>query len=868
MTTTSYPGATYPGSVLGKPRGDLRLKLRLLGEEDRELHFPNAKTAIGHDEKCHIRLQGPGSDPLHCLILHGAEQTVIRNWSPKTRLNGRPFDDALLSPGDLLDLGTLELEVVSDVRICPPEMQPQPAASVPVENVADEVSNTDVSAELERRLAEQEAARQAWLQERQTWEQERAATLTGLHHREAELAASRELLAQQAAELENRRSELEAQRHASLDERQNWEQEHAITSDELARRGAELATSQELLAQQTSDLEGLRTELEQLLDNCQAQATGHAVRGAELDRAAEDLANHRASLDQQWLAVNEARAALTQGQSEAQAALDRRRQAEIDSQAARSMELDHLAQDLLQQRIQLDQERASLAEARTALNDERTALDQHTSDIEDRQRNIAAQTLELQTLADELRRRDDELRAHGAQLVCREGELRTTEENLRCRESDLQANVEKLLSRDGELQLRGEHLQRQQAELATEQSRLGEINAALATRRQEIDQREQELCERNETLARREAEQELESAVESQQLPEPEIAREATAVESAEAVDVETVGAEETAAPLSNAAKITLEEDDIFARLRKMSLLKETSGSDSTNRPYDREESAAIGEYSNSEEGDTQTENNVPEFSTAELNAAPEQDAAHSNRSGPAANSPSEHQDHEDSVEAYMARLLHRLRGPSDPATVAEPVAPAVQAPVRRATEMVAELDQQAAIRQSIVEPEESPVKLAEKKDDWMLRPRRLAPEMSSDLRAMRELANMNTKAALDRHVQKRWTTAAIGKACVAGVAVVAGVLLMTWAENLQSLTFASGAVAMLVAVFWGLQSLILMKQLQVARRRQPEARIETHLAVLNAEKRAAETAPSEAQSPFTNEQAAQAEVVVPTLPS
>lgn len=51
---------------------------------------------------------------MHCLIVRGPEQTVVRRWSPDTRLNGATFTDAALRPGDRLGIGPLEFDVLAD----------------------------------------------------------------------------------------------------------------------------------------------------------------------------------------------------------------------------------------------------------------------------------------------------------------------------------------------------------------------------------------------------------------------------------------------------------------------------------------------------------------------------------------------------------------------------------------------------------------------------------------------------------------------------------------------------------------------------------------------------------------------------------
>ena len=72
-----------------------------------------AKCTLGSSPDCTLRLQAAGVQPVHCLILRGPRQTIVRRWSDQTRLNDRPFADAPLKVGDRLAIGPFELEVMN-----------------------------------------------------------------------------------------------------------------------------------------------------------------------------------------------------------------------------------------------------------------------------------------------------------------------------------------------------------------------------------------------------------------------------------------------------------------------------------------------------------------------------------------------------------------------------------------------------------------------------------------------------------------------------------------------------------------------------------------------------------------------------------
>ena len=65
---------------------------------------------------------------MHCLIVRGEQRTVVRQWAPDTRLNGRTFIDSPLTPGDRLGVGRVEFEVLSDSPRAPSKpILPPPA---------------------------------------------------------------------------------------------------------------------------------------------------------------------------------------------------------------------------------------------------------------------------------------------------------------------------------------------------------------------------------------------------------------------------------------------------------------------------------------------------------------------------------------------------------------------------------------------------------------------------------------------------------------------------------------------------------------------------------------------------------------------
>jgi len=160
--------------------------------------------------------------------------------------------------------------------------------------------------------------------------------------------------------------------------------------------------------------------------------------------------------------------------------------------------------------------------------------------------------------------------------------------------------------------------------------------------------------------------------------------------------------------------------------------------------------------------------------------------------------------DHEESIEAYMAQLLSRVQGRSElarptPADSAKPVTqPVTSPPPAPVAKPSGEEDMQ------LVNPE--PVRRSQ--------PHRLPAELSSNLAAMRELANSTSRTAIDASIRNRWRQAATGKLAVGAIALVCGVILTILADSVFDLTFLGAGVSFVVATFWILQSAIIQRNI------------------------------------------------------
>jgi len=161
---------------------------------------------------------------------------------------------------------------------------------------------------------------------------------------------------------------------------------------------------------------------------------------------------------------------------------------------------------------------------------------------------------------------------------------------------------------------------------------------------------------------------------------------------------------------------------------------------------------------------------------------------------GPIRPTPS-HSSEDESIESYMERLMLRVRGSS----------PVAQSSWKPATSALADSAPRTTPEATA---DSTPAAPGEEKPANDYSPRRTAPELTSDLSAMRELANTAARTAIDSHVRKRKGRQATGKLFGASATLVLSTVLGYWAWQLQS--FDAGAAASIggvVGLYWSLSA-------------------------------------------------------------
>jgi len=469
-------------SLLGAVPGELVLRMTVGPQAGRVVRLSAAKCSIGSAPHCTLRLRGAGIEPVHCVILRGAKQTVARRWSHDTRLNDRTFDDATLRGGDRLSLGPVEFQVVG-----------LPADGLDVANVAsrNHVAAAAASAQIDR------LTRRLELANHQGRRRLRAVIGRLRKHRQrlSELEAKRAQLVQEQARLEAAQAQL-AEKERELQSR---------TGDVDSRRDALTALEQSLAAQaaelQTRQAEA-RSQLDalhQALDARQREWERGSSRNVEQVEAA---ATERARLEQTALALREQE---TVRRAEADRLDERRAEIENRMQALhdRERELSDRGERLRLQAEGLERREAACVAAAESMTQRESAAAATAEELAKREAALESATAELARREEEATARCTALKNNWAELIERERRLESDREALQSLQAAAAASPAAEVPRIAASSATDERSAAEAVE--TERLRLEEHEAELIGRREQLERREADLAaERSLLESRRE----------------------------------------------------------------------------------------------------------------------------------------------------------------------------------------------------------------------------------------------------------------------------------------------------------------------------------------------------------------------------
>lgn len=246
------------------------------------------RCTIGSSDDATFRIVRQGVEPVHCQVLRGEGGVVIRRLSENTFLNGELFETASLEPGDILTIGPIDFEVLSN------SPQSEVVRQDGVSRIADQGEQYAEPVDEAARVAEIEAAATAMAASRVAFvetelESARSRELELTEQWETERTELREQLETAQAEIDNLTSQIE---QANQREQQNSE-----SLNSLQQRMEEF---EEARQREQEEMESLRSELSAKEQEVQL-ASDEAER-----KVAELIAGHEQQVSELTAAVEEA----------------------------------------------------------------------------------------------------------------------------------------------------------------------------------------------------------------------------------------------------------------------------------------------------------------------------------------------------------------------------------------------------------------------------------------------------------------------------------------------------------------------------------------------------------------------------------
>jgi pSer/pThr/pTyr-binding forkhead associated (FHA) protein len=123
----SSPTAPLALGVQSKPLGVISL-LNPSGEVARRWRLLQPKCTIGSDRQATIWIDDPALASFHALLVFGASQTIVKCFSTGVRLNGNPIREASLQVHDRLEIGALTFLVEALPGSVPTKIQASESA--------------------------------------------------------------------------------------------------------------------------------------------------------------------------------------------------------------------------------------------------------------------------------------------------------------------------------------------------------------------------------------------------------------------------------------------------------------------------------------------------------------------------------------------------------------------------------------------------------------------------------------------------------------------------------------------------------------------------------------------------------------------
>jgi hypothetical protein len=833
-----------------------RMRMRVLPNGP-EVELVRGKTTMGSSPRCNIRIQLPGVQPLHCLILDQSGGFSVRRWAGETLINGEPLDEAQLQAGDCLQVGPARLEVLSQENasqsVLPPASTAWPDATA-----------TSLLAESDRKCSDLELAAASLVQnhdgqlqleiedlkqqlgEAQSHVAELQNQLTSFVGRETEWADEIGRLEHDYAQLQARATELTNQVALLSDEvdetwrkNQELQEEVAVRRDreielskrvsmlehecarfetrdvEIANQLSAISSERDVLAEECDRLREASDRLPQIEQQLRDAIADRESTASELYRAllrlaeVDDKAGHDAAIDRAQEAVSAELERSARDIAELQSKVEKLQAERQAAEEARHAH-DQLHAELIEAHQQLAYDKTSLSQELAAVRSElqMAKLNEHSSS------EHSTKVAQLEQLLKDMEEAADRSLNELAQL---QEELASKKQELCDAAAAVDEREAKLAEYAGRESALSERLQQLEQELADSRTAREQIAKQYDGISNESEQAKREVMDLTQRIA--ELEGQLKSVNDSQ-------ASVTSATAAAEPCEQPAIGHSSLLAQFLRDEKTSAAADPTAAADGDSS--KEAAPGVANTReaePQPPQQGSFIERYAHMfAEGpgnEAPLSKSQPEHAPAFVEKRDDFNS-NSGTANPARSDGSSsiiNNNDEESIEDYMVKLLQRVRGESS--TAPQPAAASKAASSQPVIPMTApagfQLDSLAAsdVQPSAFHPD--PTKR-----------RRSMPAPQTDLEALRALANESARRAISRHALRKHRRTATTKFIISALAGATSVLLMLEPGNWLSPQFISGCIALLVGAYWGGDALrVLIESQRVAAKDDTDVEIE-----------------------------------------
>lgn len=377
----------------------------------RKVYIKSPRCSVGSAPECTLRLVAPGVEPVHCLIMRANRQVRVERVAASTWLNQREFQRASLRPGDRLQVGPIQICLLSVGQELPVSASTSIEASPVSARMASGLKRfpPHFGEEITKQKEGSGEGSTTYVGENP---QLREQTTRHLGHQRAKrliamLRQARQQIHSLHSQLEHLRQDLDSLRTQQVSWRSLSEE-----AAELQKRSHQLAEWENRLTRQQSELEAQKVQLEAHRQSLQRQWTQwqaeHAKFQQDLQHQFQTLQEEHAHLRQ---AQQSLQAQLQELQAQQEALRDQQRQQEQTLQAQQE-QLAQKERELHEWEHRLELQSQALAEREDALAEQHQSLQQQRQLLAEQQQQWQAQKTPQDSEVPEARVSEERLQRH------------------------------------------------------------------------------------------------------------------------------------------------------------------------------------------------------------------------------------------------------------------------------------------------------------------------------------------------------------------------------------------------------------------------------------------------------------------------